>query len=573
MRYCYFLFLLIALSISNGTCYAIIPGEKTTDSLDILLNATQNPQKQVEGLLDLTKKNKYSYPDKAMLYAQHACDIAVKNHLKKQELQSMLEVADVYKLKNKFVDAMSLAIKVKEVAEEYDFKDELASSYLTIGLIQGNLSQETENFFKALAIYEKTGNKKGIGDIYNALGCVLGQQGDYTKALQYFNIALAYMKEAKSTFGIVSVINNVGNLYYFKKEYKKAITNFKEVLHLSIGMGLIESPLFCNIAACYYDMGDFDTFLYYNNQAILLSQKFGKYSTLLLSYCRLADYYLKQKKDKSAYLHYLMLIYQQGEKYKLKDRIYDATSMLNNFYRDENKWDSAYKYSIIEHQVKDSIGIEDSKIRFTIVEMQYQDEKKQHEAKLKQQQRDFLTLFIILLLLSGCATAILLLSRQRIKMKNISLEKKQLSDEIEFKNKELVINVMSLLKKNEFIVETSHRLLEITKELMDGNNKLRILNVINQMQKGSEEEIWTEFEARFKQVHNTFYEHLIKLFPALTPNELKLCAFLRLNLSTKEICNLTGQNAASLDVARCRLRKKLELPNSTINLVSFLSQI
>lgn len=86
MRYCYFLFLLIALSISNGTCYAIIPGEKTTDSLDILLNATQNPQKQVEGLLDLTKKNKYSYPDKAMLYAQHACDIAVKNHLKKTRI-------------------------------------------------------------------------------------------------------------------------------------------------------------------------------------------------------------------------------------------------------------------------------------------------------------------------------------------------------------------------------------------------------------------------------------------------------------------------------------------------------
>lgn len=107
---------------------------------------------------------------------------------------------------------------------------------------------------------------------------------------------------------------------------------------------------------------------------------------------------------------------------------------------------------------------------------------------------------------------------------------------------------------------------------MNEDSKGQILNLIKQMQKGSEEEIWKEFETRFQQVHNAFYEHLLNQFPALSPSELRLCAFLRLNLSTKEICKITGQNTASLNVARVRLRKKLGLSNSPINLITFLHQ-
>jgi DNA-binding CsgD family transcriptional regulator len=62
-------------------------------------------------------------------------------------------------------------------------------------------------------------------------------------------------------------------------------------------------------------------------------------------------------------------------------------------------------------------------------------------------------------------------------------------------------------------------------------------------------------------------------YPDLTQSELKLCAFLRLNMSTKEISELTGQRILTIDHARYRLRKKLGISNSEINLVTFLSQI
>jgi len=78
---------------------------------------------------------------------------------------------------------------------------------------------------------------------------------------------------------------------------------------------------------------------------------------------------------------------------------------------------------------------------------------------------------------------------------------------------------------------------------------------------------------RFKQVHVEFYKNLIDKYPELTSGELRLCAFLRLNLSTKEIAQLTGQNIKALEMARFRLRKKMGIADSDTNLVVYLSGI
>jgi hypothetical protein len=82
--------------------------------------------------------------------------------------------------------------------------------------------------------------------------------------------------------------------------------------------------------------------------------------------------------------------------------------------------------------------------------------------------------------------------------------------------------------------------------------------------------LWKEFECRFQQVHEQFYKTLTERFPDLTPSERRLCAFLKLNMTTKEISAMTRQNAKSIDVARTRLRKKLNLTGTDQNLITFL---
>jgi len=70
---------------------------------------------------------------------------------------------------------------------------------------------------------------------------------------------------------------------------------------------------------------------------------------------------------------------------------------------------------------------------------------------------------------------------------------------------------------------------------------------------------WDQFENYFKNVHPNFSENLMNAYPKITSEELKLCYFLRLNMNSKEIASITNKESSSIDIARYRLRKKLNL--------------
>ena len=167
----------------------------------------------------------------------------------------------------------------------------------------------------------------------------------------------------------------------------------------------------------------------------------------------------------------------------------------------------------------------------------------------------------------------IVLNQLRLRAKKMQLEKASHEQELDFKNKEMVLNVMSLMKKNEILADLSEKLITIEKETTSSESKDTIKKVAHELQKSQEEEIWKEFSVRFKEVHGEFYKKLMQRFPTLSPNELKLCAFLRLNMSSKDIAELTGQRVSSLETARYRLRQKLGIANSDVNLITFLSSL
>ncbi|WP_264565747.1 helix-turn-helix transcriptional regulator [Flavobacterium sp. N3904] len=111
------------------------------------------------------------------------------------------------------------------------------------------------------------------------------------------------------------------------------------------------------------------------------------------------------------------------------------------------------------------------------------------------------------------------------------------------------------------------------KKQLKKDNQETIQKIIFDIKHAQDDDVWKEFEVRFNQVYNDFYERLKDKYPDLTLNEKRICAFLRLNMTTKEICSLTRQSYNSLNVARARLRKKLNIQNEDINLVTFLENI
>jgi DNA-binding CsgD family transcriptional regulator len=121
--------------------------------------------------------------------------------------------------------------------------------------------------------------------------------------------------------------------------------------------------------------------------------------------------------------------------------------------------------------------------------------------------------------------------------------------------------------------DISKKLVEIGKGAKKEETKEAITKINRELRNSADDKMLKEFTLRFQEVHKDFYESLLLKFPELTPNELKLCAFLRLNMSTKEISELTGQRILTIDHARYRLRKKLGISNSEVNLIAFLHQI
>jgi CheY-like chemotaxis protein/DNA-binding CsgD family transcriptional regulator len=151
-------------------------------------------------------------------------------------------------------------------------------------------------------------------------------------------------------------------------------------------------------------------------------------------------------------------------------------------------------------------------------------------------------------------------------------EMKQAHHEIvESKKRELTSNAIRLIN----ISEMNNSLIADLEKIHDQPNEKKselIRNITNRLCVKSHENIWNEFDTHFRNVFDNFYKTINQQFPDLTPGELKLCAFLRLNLSSKEIAALTFQNPKSIDQARYRLRKKMNLDQDD-NLTEFLVKI
>jgi len=152
------------------------------------------------------------------------------------------------------------------------------------------------------------------------------------------------------------------------------------------------------------------------------------------------------------------------------------------------------------------------------------------------------------------------------------LKNEKLQTEIEHKNTELASVAMHLVQKGEllaYIKDEMGRLKKVTngdKSPDDFKKILRILDEENKMDKD-----WDHFAVHFDKVHSDFLRTLKTKYPVLSAHELKLCAYLVMNLSSKEIAQLMNISVRGVEISRYRLRKKFHLPTET-NLFDFLLQ-
>ena len=155
----------------------------------------------------------------------------------------------------------------------------------------------------------------------------------------------------------------------------------------------------------------------------------------------------------------------------------------------------------------------------------------------------------------------------------VKLETEKLHTELASKSRELANSAMTLVYKNELLQKLSGEILKLKdesgKRLADDQLR-KIQKVIDDGM--NDERDWNLFENSFNEAHESFFKKLKAKHPDLVPNDLKLCAYLRMNMSSKEMSSLLNISLRGVEIRRYRLRKKLNVQHEK-NLVEFLMEL
>ena len=162
------------------------------------------------------------------------------------------------------------------------------------------------------------------------------------------------------------------------------------------------------------------------------------------------------------------------------------------------------------------------------------------------------------------------IKESEIKIGKLKAEKTEL--ELASKKRELVSTTLNLVKKNETITQIRDRLIELKKETKDSSISQKIQKLVQKLHHEEiQDEGWEQVMFHFNQLHREFFQRLKSNYSTLTPKDLKMCAYLRMNLSTKEMTSLLNVTTRGVEASRYRLRKKFGLTKEE-NLTGFLMQ-
>jgi ligand-binding sensor domain-containing protein/DNA-binding CsgD family transcriptional regulator len=155
----------------------------------------------------------------------------------------------------------------------------------------------------------------------------------------------------------------------------------------------------------------------------------------------------------------------------------------------------------------------------------------------------------------------------------ITMKNEKLQSEKKQRDKELANQAMNIVRKNEILTKIREDLVALKKSCTDNTVNEKVVSIISTINRevghNKQKEV---FDKAFDEVHEAFIAKLRSSYPSLTPTELRLCAFMKMNIPTKEIAPLMNISVRGVEICRYRIRKKLGIQRET-NLTSFLLNI
>lgn len=575
----------------------------------------------------------YRNPELAKRYAFE--QLALSNEIQFSGGQSMAnyQLGILYNNVNKVDSARYRYTQALKFAKIYNNQIFVSQAYHGLALLEfelGNLDKADEINDTNLAYNERNNDSVGIAYSLDFKGRINENRGHYTIALENvlkslkilpvvstpinkdvriadakthlaaieFNIgnlkkAIAYNKEAleiyinqDDTYYQAVALADLGKAYKALGNFKEAEDNFKLSIEMAkqANVPSTHATSLSELGALYFVQNKTTESLKLLRESINIAKEIGSERRVAISKLEIAEVLNSDGKSQNA-----LAIVSEALNYADSSGnlsiLRDAYLKRSTVYSNLGDLSSALKDYKAYKALNDSIFNKERTQKLEELKIIYETEKKEAALALQEEEIKTLNQEVEIsnlrkgLYAGGMASALALFGlsvfgyRQRIKKNRIEREKQEeiYKQEIAYKKKELASQTLHLVQKNTFIQELMENLQRIKSSPEKFKMEFRRIVMLLRKENASDKD-WEVFKTYFSEVHNDFDQKLKTISPEVSEKEIRLAAFLRMNLTTKEIAATLNVLPDSILKSKYRLKKKLGLDKGT-DLTTFLNTL
>jgi len=505
------------------------------------------------------------------------------------------------------------ALEISEV-ENYTIREAHANRYMGYAYnVQGNRDSAVAFLEAALELYSEENDYRGIATINGAIGTIHAINDEFEIAITKMLGALDAYKELGNNYSMAIMYNNIGNIYLEQEIFDKSIDYYIESIDAfkqSRNQSRIVLP-YSGIATVFEKIGDLDQAEYYNNLGIETALENNDQTSLGYMYDVAGDIELKKKAFESARSFYYKAAeiferLQNSAKYidiiqsiaRLDYQLNDFNSakrnleialnaietgtvensrlhehLLESFARVEQRlgnYQTGLESALLAKELADSLNEQDTAVRVAEIESNYEAEKRDNEILILTYENQAAQLKMVISIIFGIAIILVLSIFYWESSKRKSLQKKL---EIKSIQRELEQYGILLNEKNTYLTKVVEKLNEMSSDLKTTDAKKNLYNLVDSLKQNisvseSEEVMFKKIE----QVNTGFFSALRRHSEELSSSEKRLASLVQMDLSSKDIANILHINPKSVNQAKYRLKKKLNI-NPEIDLKEYLNTL
>lgn len=509
--------------------------------------------------------------------------------------QPLLEKGWAELVKDNDTEALRYFGQAYEQASLENNTEDKATALLYMGICSygSSLTDGMEYCFKAMNEYKKLEPSEpqkaleGRSRCLQLLSTIYARQGKYREAIKLSQEAMLGFIDNKDDPTYLGLIyNSLGGAY--GKLNKRDSSEYYHRLALNERLSkkdFVYLPVsYLSVANIELEKGNQTASLALYERALTISDSTGNRQGKVSSRLGLGKWFLKFENNKKQAETYYIEAKEIAK--DLSDKLFyiKALQQLIDLKKGQGNFKESQAYQEEMTILKDSLYKWETQKTVKSLEVQFEVSEIDRKLKLVQKENDIVTLtnyllggaifFLVIisigvilflnrinkrdkLLLQTKEALVVAIEEQKI------LKEQRMQNELEFKESQLSAMTLQMIQKNELMQELKERIEQSKTESNDNGLDKIISRGLNQ------DKEWSDFNTHFESLNKNFYARLKQAYPDISPNDLKICALIKLNLSIKEMAGILNISPDSVKTARYRLRKKLQM-NTEDNLTDFI---